>query len=280
MLNQIFNNLDRPGESRFLLLCISLLLVLFSACEDVIDIDLKDVEPQIVIESSITDQLGSCMVKISKTGDYFKPSIFPMVSGATVKIMDDAGNSEILQETEAGVYTSPSLQGIPGSTYILKVNAEGKDYTAFSTMPNSLHIDSLSYEYTSTGFGMHKKDGYKLHCYFKDPAGIDNYARFKVYKNKKLLDGFFLYRDKFRDGNPIDFSDFLDEVFALNDTLRVELLSVNKATFDYLSTLANVSGKTNKGPTATPANPNTNLSNGALGYFGAFTVRTKVIIIR
>lgn len=284
MLNQILYNLDRPGKSRFLLLLnlfIALLLVLFSACEDVIDIDLKDVEPQIVIEGMVTDQLGPYMVKISKTGDYFKPSTFPAVSGAIVKIMDDAGNSETLQETEAGIYMSDSLQGIPGRTYTLTVIAEGKDYTATSIMPHSLHLDSLSYEYQSGGgFGSDKKKGYKLHCYFTDPAGIDNYCRFKVYKNEEFVKGFFLYRDKYTDGNPIDYSNFKDNVFDLNDTINVELLTVNEATYDYFSTLTNVSGIGNQGPSATPANPNTNLSNDALGYFGAFTVRVDNIIIQ
>lgn len=282
MLNQILNKLDRPGKSRFLLLLnlfIALLLVLFSACEDVIDIDLKDVEPQIVIEGTITDQPGSCTVKISKTGDYFEPSTFPAVSGAVVKITDAAGNSETLHETEAGIYMSDSLQGIPGRTYTLTVIAEGKDYTATSIMPQALQLDSLSYEYQSGGFGRDEKEGYKLHCHFTDPAGIDNYCRFKVYKNEELVEGFFLYRDKFTDGNPIDFS-HLGELFDLNDTLRVELLTMGKATFDYLSTLENVSGIGNQGPSATPANPNTNLSNDALGYFGAFTVRVDNIIIQ
>lgn len=283
MLNQILKNLDRPEKSRFLLLLnlfIALLLVLFSACEDVIDIDLKDVEPQIVIEGTVTDQPGSCTVKISKTGDYFELSTFPAVSGAVVKITDDAGNSEILQETETGIYMSDSLQGIPGRTYTLTVIAEGKDYTATSIMPQALQLDSLSYKYQSGGgLGQDEKEGYMLHCHFTDPAGIENYCRFKVYKNDKLVKGFFLYRDKFTDGNPIDFS-HLGELFDLNDTLRVELLTMGKATFDYLSTLENVSGIGNQGPSATPANPNTNLSNDALGYFGAFTIRAKMVIIK
>lgn len=279
MLNQILNKLDRPGKSRFLLLFIPLLLVVFFACEDVINIDLKDVEPQIVIEGTITDQPAACMVKISKTGDYFEPSTFPAVSGAIVKIMDDAGNSETLFEPETGIYISDSLQGIPGRTYTLTVIAEGKEYTANSVMPHSLHLDSLSYEYQSGGFGADKKEGYKLHCYFIDPAGIDNYCRFKVYKNEELVKGFFLYHDKYTDGNRIDFS-HLGELFDLNDTLRVELLTVNEATYDYLSTLEKVSGIGNQGPSATPANPNTNLSNDALGYFGAFAVRADNIIIQ
>ena len=30
----------------------------------------------------------------------------------------------------------------------------------------------------------------------------------------------------------------------------------------------------------TPANPNSNLNNGALGYFGAFTVRINTIVVQ
>jgi len=265
-------------------LLVGFLAIILSACQDVIHIDLNDVEPQIVIEGTVTDQPAPYKVKISKTGDYFEPSTFPAVSNAIVMISDDAGRSDTLQETEDGIYQSDLLQGIPGRTYKLTVTAEENDYTASSTMPDAIPIDSLGYEYQTGGFGPGVGEGYRLHCHFIDRAGIPDYCRFKIYQNGQLLEGYFLYEDKYTDGNHIDFSGF-EEVFELNDTLRVELLTIDEATFDYYSTLKDVianGGEGNPGPGAggTPANPNTNLSNGALGYFGAFTIRTDTIIIQ
>lgn len=263
------------------LLMIAFLLVIFSACEDVITIDLNDVDPRIVIDGTITDQRGPYLVKISKTGDYFEPSTFSTVSDVFVMIADDAGNSEILHETEDGIYQSDSIQGLPGRTYTLSVSIEENDYTATSIMPQAIQIDSLSCEYQSGGFGP-MKEGYMLHCHFTDRAGIDDYCRFKIFKNGELVKGYFLYDDKYTDGNPIDFSNF-EEGFDLNDTLRVELLTIDETTHNYYSTLENVIASGGEGSPlmgGTPANPNTNLSNGALGYFGAFTIRDATVIIQ
>ena len=264
---------------------IALLIFAFWSCEKVIDIDLKNAEPQIVIDGTITDQPGPYYVKISKTGDYYKPSTFTAVAGAEVTISDDAGNSEILSEVAEGFYQTSTIQGVPGKTYTLKVIAEGKEYTAVSTMPEAVEIDSLSYEYQPGGsFGPDKTEGYKLHIHFTDPAGIENYCRLKVYKNGQLAKGYYLYNDKYTNGNSYDYNDFEDDaILQLNDTAVVELLTLDKSTYDYYSTLSNALAEGDTGPpmmTTTPANPNSNLSNGALGYFGAFTVKRDSIIIQ
>ena len=174
-----------------------LVLVLFSACSDVVDVDLKHVEPQMVIDGTVTDQPGPYTVKISKTGDYYEPSRFSAVSGAIVKIADHTGYSETLQETEKGIYLTHSLQGIPGQTYTLTVIAEGKEYTAISTMPEAIEIDSLGYEYhPGASFGPDREEGYRLHVYFTDRAGIEDHCRFKAFKNGQLIKGYSLYKDK------------------------------------------------------------------------------------
>lgn len=265
---------------------ISFLTVIFS-CEDVIQIDLNSADPQIVIDAVVTDQSGPYTIKINKTGDYFEPSVFPAVCDAVVEISDNAGQSEILQEIEPGIYQTDSLQGAPGRTYTLTVIAEGKEYTGASTMPQAIQIDSLRYEYQPGGsFGPDKEEGYKLHIHFTDRAGIEDYCRFKIFKNGQLIKGFYLYEDKYTDGNSADYSDFEDEaggIFDLNDTAYVELLTIDKATHEYYSTINNVLAEAATEPpfmSVTPANPNTNLSNSALGYFGAFTVRADSIIIQ
>ncbi len=94
------------------------------SCEKVIDIDLKNSEPQIVIDGTVNDRPGPYTVKISKTGDYYKPSSFPAVAGADVTISDNAGNTETLSEVTDGIYQTLYIQGIPSRTYTLKVIAE------------------------------------------------------------------------------------------------------------------------------------------------------------
>jgi hypothetical protein len=226
-----------------IIIFISFLTALFS-CEDVIQIDLNSADPQIVIDAVVTDQSGPYTIKINKTGDYFEPSVFPAVCGAVVQITDDAGSFETLQETEPGIYQTDSLQGTPGRAYSLTVIAEEEEYTASSCMPEAIQIDSLRYEYQPGGsFGPDQEEGYKLHVHFTDRAGIEDYCRFKIFKNGQLIKGFYLYEDKYTDGNSADYSDFEEEaggIFDLNDTAYVELLTIDKATHKYYSTINNV----------------------------------------
>ena len=61
-------------------------------------------------------------------------------------------------------------------------------------------------------------------------------------------------------------------------TYRIELLSLDKQTYGYYRTLEDLL-YTNPFFGSTPANPNNNLSNGALGYFGAYAVSSRTIVI-
>jgi hypothetical protein len=78
----------------------SLIAFIFCSCEKVIDIDLNKADSRIVIEGNITDQAGPYTVRISKTVNFDESNTFPAISGALVKISDNAGNSETLTETQ------------------------------------------------------------------------------------------------------------------------------------------------------------------------------------
>ena len=64
------------------------------------------------------------------------------------------------------------------------------------------------------------------------------------------------------------------------DTITVELLSIYEAAYDYFNTLRDVLSSYRAATSLSPANPNTNLNNGSLGYFAAYTIDTKRIIIQ
>jgi len=64
------------------------------------------------------------------------------------------------------------------------------------------------------------------------------------------------------------------------DTITVELLTIDKAAYDYYSILRDILSSDRSATSLSPANPNTNLTNGPLGYFAAFTVDTKSIVLK
>ena len=102
-------------------LILSLSTIMFVACEKVIDIDLNDVEPKIVVEANIDDIEGPYQVKLTKTVNYNQSNMFPTVSDAVVTLSDSEGNTEVLVESVPGIYVSTLIEGVPGRTYTLDI---------------------------------------------------------------------------------------------------------------------------------------------------------------
>ena len=262
-------------------------LLLFTVgCEDVIVVDLNNADPAIVIEAAIIEDNSVSRVVITKSTDFYNPGVYTTVSGATILVNDSEGNEYEFNEISDGVYENHDIAGKSGVGYSIEVIAEGNTYDAISTMPNQIFLDSLSLEDAPDRRG--DKEGlgrFYLHLYFQDQPNIDDYCRFKLYSNGTQLGGFNIYNDKLTDGNYIDYRLVLggeEGDIKLGDIITVELQSIDKAAFDFYKTAnsVNASGGSGRGPGATsaaPANPVTNWSNKALGFFSAYTVSKQSI---
>ena len=152
------------------------------SCEEIIDLDLGNAEPRIVIEGTITSDTGPYYVKINQSVDYGELNEFPTVSGAAVTIKDQDGNSEMLEEVEQGLYAIQEFQGEPGKRYELDVTYDGESYKAASTMPATvIPIQSLDYVFEEETLFI--DEGYYVTAYFADPEDEMNYYRLKMFVN-------------------------------------------------------------------------------------------------
>ncbi len=258
------------------------------SCQKVISVDLNQSNPQIVIEGLINDQGGLDSVVVTMTGDYFTPSLnFPPVNAATVTIAD-GGQIDTLSEAAAGIYYSTNPRGISGRTYALKVTTAGKVYDAVSTMPEKVIIDSFFAEKSLNPFG---ESGYDFYITFKDPPELGNYYRIVPHVNSLPPDsitggrgGFQITDDKLTNGNEITYMfgvrGEVGSKLKPGDTVSVDLECIDKATYDYYFTLRNILEADQSPTSLSPANPNTNLSNGSLGYFSAYTIDTRSLVIQ
>lgn len=250
-----------------------IILLALSSCQKEIDVDLNSKSPQIVIEAEISDQPASCKVKLTKTVNFNETNSFPAVTGAVVRISDDIGNSEILTETSSGIYSSSTLQGVPGRTFTLEITSNGKNYIAISKMPEPTNIDTLKVE--NSFFGSDRF----VNVEFQDSAGIENYYRIIQEVNGIAKTNIFLASDYLQDGDLLSqilFSRGSDSLVS-GDSVAVLLQSIDKGVYEYFRTLSELSY--GGGQTTTPANPLSNFTNGALGYFNAYSVRSKTIVI-
>lgn len=256
----------------FLLIFIA--IVVMSSCEKVIDVELNDTEKKYVIEGVLTDREGSSRVTITRTKNMDEDNAFEGISGAEVRIEDERGQSTIFHEGSPGIYQG-DLTGVPGESYTLKVNIVGTVYTAVSHMPLPVSLDSL---YISESDMMGGKD--KLaNVVLKDPEGRGNAYRFVQFINDKKSKNIFIQNDDLSDGRMIT-ANLLTRNSAIRqgDSVSVEMQCIDPAVYKYWFSLRK--GSTGENENATPANPVSNISGGALGYFSAHTIRTKSIVVK
>jgi hypothetical protein len=272
----------KPYRLKYLISLLGIILLISGAgCEKIVTVELDKTDPQLVIEGVVSDRNDSSFVKLTKSGNYFDPSLyFPPVSKALVVITNDRGTIDTLLETTPGVYRSASLRGMPQSTYTLSLQSDGRSYSAVTTMPEKVVIDSL---FTEKQISFGGRIGYYVNVKFRDPPAQGNYYRMNFYIGALAADSvlglrYNLYRDKLATGNEVTYRMRLRRTTNPGDTVTVTMYSIDKAMYDYYNTLNNII--TYRGPTSmSPANPNTNLSAG-LGYFGAYALDTKSVVLR
>jgi len=254
-----------------------LILFVFFSCERVIDVDLNEANPQIVIEGNLSYNHGELEVQISKTGSYFATTPIEKVDNAEVFLENSAGTRIEAEAFGNGVY---KIEGYPmqqKKEYQLFIEAEGQKYEAKSTLFPAVKIDSLGFEYQPDVRFF--EGGYRLLLYFSDPPAEGNYYRIKVHKNGVLLndvDDLIVFDDSGLNGKGIQVT-LRRQLFDLGDTASVQLMSIDENAFLYFTTFREMAN-TNPGSPA-PANPISNFSNGALGYFSAWSFEEKEIII-
>jgi len=262
-------------------LILLLTLIVFTSCEDVIDMEVKKGKDALVVEGWITDQPSGNYVKLYNTIPYFdKPEYIP-VRNATVKLSDDAGNNATLIETEPGKFEIRNLTGQVDRTYTLTIETAQGKYQATTKMQRlSWEIDSVTYEFKEKSV-MTEKEGYYPKLFGNEKEGPGDFLLLKMVKNgqplKKAIE-INLFNDEFFDGNYINAAKpFIDEPFKKNDVIRYEFWSLTEDAYRFYSDLK--SQLNNGGMFASPNNnTRTNLiktdpgSMDVIGYFGASKV--------
>lgn len=254
----------------------AMMIFSFSSCVEVVQLDLRSVEPQLVIEGKITDSNADNEVKLTFTQDFQQPNNFPPITSASVLVTDlTTGESEQLMQTFAGVYSIQQLRGTAGHTYKMVVDYNGATYEATSTMPNKVPFEELKYQEVSRF-----QTNIRMVAVYNDPKNQSNYYRWATIGTDGIRSrSYFVRSDAFNNGNRIE--QVIDSGMDIEtgDKITIEMQCIDKATFDYFLTLGKQQGQ---GPNSgsSGVNPPTNITGGALGYFGAYTVEYKTTEIK
>ncbi len=253
------------------------------SCTERINIELDESSVRLVVEGEVTTDTMAHKVVLSKTTSYFYDQESPPVTGASVSIA--AGERNIrLYEKESGVYyTDSTFYGMEGLTYTLNITLASPvgghtEYSASSYMNDAVRIDSSNLifhqEWSDSGF-------YEVQCYLNDPP-TDDYYRFLIYRNGKILsdtlDEWFVTDDRFFNGSYVNGATvaFLDqgsenEKLAAGDEVTLELNCLGRDYAGFLWEAQSELMGSNPLFSGPPANVKGNISNGAIGFFAAFT---------
>ena len=267
---------------KYFTICLMAIAVL--SCEEVIDFEVEDIQQNIVIDGSITNTPENNLVKLSYSENAFKNVSPQKISGAKVLLGDNAGNWETLKEMSQGVFSISTISADYGSTYNLKVEYGGNIYSGSSTLMEPLKFDEINFEKTSHSFFGIVFDYYNAKFLITNDTGSDKYFLIKISSsNNGTIYSRTAYKITYTDGRQIEIKNTKYN-FDKYASLRIDLITIDKNTYEYYSQLNTLSGNGDINVSnyldMNSFNPKTNLSGGALGYFGAYSYKTYNVTVQ
>lgn len=262
-----------------------LLLIVFffgilTSCEDVIDVELNDAPPRLVVEANLNiwkDGTSNSEVRLTTTAPFFNNNI-PFVSDATVMIIDENDVVFPFSYLTDGIYNSP-LVPQPNVVYTLKITYKEETYTATEKLYS---VPELEYVEQRDDGGFTGED-IELKVFFTDPANETNFYFFEGLSEKG--DDLDVSNDEFYNGNTI-FGYYLIEDLAPGDEVQFNLYGVSEPFYNFMFILLQQSGG-GGGPFETqPATVRGNIVNETisdnfpLGYFRISEVSTINYIVK
>lgn len=275
-----------------------LIVIAFSSCEDVIDVNLSDENLNLIgVEASITT-IDEPTVFLYRTLKVDQDIAFPGISGAIVTISDNAipANQILLTEDPAkpGHYQVPNdkdYPGVAGREYTLNIQTQGVSLTAKDKLAKVEPIDSIEVVPSQRG----EKRFLGVFTYGKETPGLGNYYKWDIYINDILIhdgDRLAVASDEFVDGNYISkleiYTDFYDtnkpedRKLKLNDKIQVKQTSISEFAYNFYFQMINQSstGSLFSVPTAN-IKSNFTASDGkpVLGIFTARDVSVSNLVV-
>ncbi len=230
------------------ILTLGLSLFILWSCEDVVQLDLNNADPRLVIDASIEleeDGTTIASVLLTRTADFYTEDN-PVVEGALITIDDDQGNNYVLTNVGFGLYSAEIRTAEDGVFYTLRIEEGNNLYTATAQLVRTSPLIEVEQEIV-TGFG---DDVLKLTAFYNDPPGLGNYYLFEY--EDPLNEQVDVGDDEFLDGNTSPTIFFFDD-FEAGDLATFRSKGIDQECFNFYRKLLDQSGEgSGGGPFSTP----------------------------
>lgn len=269
--------------------------MVFTSCDDVVNIDLKDNPPKLVIEALINWEKETTgneqTIFLRESTSFFKEEIIN-ATGATVSVTHENGSVFNFTETNPGEYNTTEFIPEIDATYTLSITYKNEEYTAVEKMIPVVPIKRVDQRIEDIA----DEEIPVVVFYFDDPETDKNFYLVNYLPDFQEKKSFGFGRDEFQDGNEIEIildSEYIipdsdEEIrdFASGDIIEIKLFGISRQFHDYFNILAE-QAEPNTGPfSLAPAAANgnciniTNPQNRPLGYFRLSEVDTEIYTYR
>lgn len=214
---------------------IFLLVFTFYGCLDVVEVDLEEATPRLVIDATLLRQIGNQtqdqVIKISRTRDFFSDEPV-LVEGAIVTVTDEDGNVFDFEEENLGKYILNGFQPTIGTTYFLEVEVDNQIYTAEEKFNEGIEIDIVTQSF-GTGFS---SEQFEVRTFFTDDGTGNNFYLFKFFTDFLAFPNFTVLDDEFISGNTNSVT-FSDEDLVEGEEVLIQLHKISRGYYSYLQRL-------------------------------------------
>ncbi|RNC79796.1 MAG: DUF4249 domain-containing protein [Winogradskyella sp.] len=255
------------------ILSLLIILITFHNCEDVIEVDLNEAPPRLVIDAGIRwfkNTTGNEQsIRLSLTSPFFSEGTQP-ANNALVSISDTNGNTfNFVEDGATGIYRNSSFIPVIDGIYVLSVFYNNELYTATETLKSVVPIDFVEQRDDGGFLG----EDIELKAFYTDPVNIENFYFFEFISDIPVIPTLEVYEDRFTDGNQI-FGFYTEEDLESGDLVTIRNHGISERFYQFMFTLLQQGSEDSGGPFETqPATVRgncinqTNADNFPFGYF-------------
>ncbi|WP_226390205.1 DUF4249 domain-containing protein [Penaeicola halotolerans] len=266
------------------------ILLLLLSCSDVIELDLSEAPPSLVVEGEINNRDGRHIIKLSLSRPFFETDDFSHVTADQIRLYQNNQLVALYTDTDVVGEYQVNFRGNLINRYHVEIDlpndfplAELAGQTIISTQERIWPvpaIDQVNLEFRSNS--IFSEEGYYLSLNMTDNPNRDDFYRWRVRVNGQRiggLDGFIFTSDELFRGNELRNINMNDDPLEVGDTVLIEQMSITSGFYDYLSLVFEQLSRQGGFFETQPANARGNFSvkNSGdspviLGYFNAAAI--------
>jgi len=224
-----------------------IILLTLCGCEQIINPDLPERDPRLVVSGLITNEKSFYYIYLTRTTKYtfkydLKNEVFE--TGASVIVSDNEGNSDTLNEISPGNYRTHKnkLQGVIGRSYQLNITTvNGKRFQSdMEEMVDVPKIDSIYFERDKNKRSPDNPDYYLYDIYidWHEPGNETNYylRSMSYFWSGQWHDNVqwnWVFNDKYINGNFLQKDNVNESYGGIYWTFKLNQYSLTKRAYDF-----------------------------------------------